>query len=602
MKKKSPLFPFIFIYASLILMYCVLHGFEYSYYRFESDLVSWLSSDQDLLMKYLYDGCSFFTTLFITGNIYYQIMEASYRHAVSMPYFTLQNRVNLDYLRALSWMFALLTSMLLIESYYGCIEAPFLLYYRTPAAFPLVPLSFPAAFITMGEDFLPILQNMPTAWISIKDLVIFLILGCYAAVYLLLSPLMEKWTPDADTYRANKTQNKKTVSYTVFIPHILFSIIFLPASLLNFLYILVVGKSNIEIYRDKFPIYLMMHKRPEKKDSFLNSIFSESDQLPLALILSFLYITIIRYGSVTELLRGVYKTINILIFLLLINIIFLVLFVNNNREILISISDNPSESDDLEKEVLALHNSYLQTYRELQSLQKEYDKVVQNDRNWMNLFLHVLVNKSKGFVNTINEYEDTGFIPYEKLKPGTEAFEQIVYKCCLLGQAIASKKPTPVEKLPAFFIKKYRDSTGHFQNQLKPYITSGRIHLNMHGLENEPINIDLAKVQAIIEIILTNAIENALPNTIISIDYAEDKDKHTLTVSNIIDSKKEENIQRKLTVINEFWNQRNQDDSSLRYNNVSLGLILAKIYAETMDAAFTYNIEDHFRFVARLTV
>lgn len=595
MKKESRLLHFCFVYASMLLLYCVIHDFEYLYYNDGSAPSIWLHYNKDFALKCVYEACSFVTIIFIGYNVIRQLGEALLIYVQSIPSEGNIRRPDRIMHPAISFLPAIIFYTLMVEFSRGDLIANnILLYSRTSNAFPEIP------------------EVQPADWLSMRDIIVFVILFCYAAAYFLISPHMKKWMLATNNNRASDFLGKMRL-FVLFI-------IFMPAVFSSFLYSLALGKCNIENCLNYFPVNLT-------QKGLLKYLFSEKRQLSMTLILSFFYVAVTRYVSIISDLRGTYIIISIFIFafLCILNCLMMSWVSIIDTTISVSVSDEIDNADDWPQGILALHDSYLQARQELQTLQKEYDKVIQHDKNWMNLFLHALVNESKGFTKTINDYENVGLIPYEKIKPAANKLDQIVYDCFLLGEAIAGRRPTIVEKAPAYFIKVYRDSHGKFQDMLRPYITSGQIHLDMHGLENNHVEIDLEKTKTIIEILLTNAMDYALPNTIISIDYSEDNEKHSLTVSNIINPEKEEEIRMRLAVIDEFWNQGDQDapqkgDKSValadksfcemedqnaspkRDKSVHLGLILAKINAENMGATFTYNVEDHLRFVARLTV
>ena len=618
MKKESRLLHICFVYASILLLYCVIHDFEYLYYNDGSAPVIWLHFNRDFALKCVYEACSLVTIIFIGYNVIRQLIEALLIYSKSFSSEENNYRPEKFALHAVSFVLAAFFYSLIIEFSDGRpITTSILLYNRTANALPEIP------------------KGLPVDWLSMRDIIAFVILFCYTAAFFIISPHMKKWMLATNNNRASVFLGKMRL-FVLFI-------IFMPAVFSSFLYSLALGNYNIENCLNYFPVNLT-------QKGLLKYLFSEKRQLSMTLILSFFYIAVTRYVSIIDDLRGTYIIISVFIFAFLCILILLMMSWVSiiDTTVSVSVSDEIDNVDDWPQGILALHDSYLQTRQELQALQKEYDKVIQHDKNWMNLFLHVLLNKSSGVTNTIDTYESTGLIPYEKMKPAADELEKIAYKCSLLGAAIAGRRPTLAEMVPAYFIKVYRDSTGQFQDKLRPYITSGQIYLDMHGLENESVNIDLVKTQTIIEILLTNAMEHALPNTIISIDYSEDKEKHSLTVSNIIKPDKEDEIRMCLAEIDEFWTQGDQDapqkgdksvaladksfcemedqdapqkeDKSValadksfcemedqnaspkRNKSVHLGLIIAKINAENMGATFTYNIEDHLRFVARLTV
>lgn len=618
MKKESHLLHICFIYASILLLYCVIHDFEYLYYNDGSAPVIWLHFNRDFALKCVYEACSLVTIIFIGYNVIRQLIEALLIYSKSFSSEENNYRPEKFALHAVSFTLAAFFYSLIIEfSNGGPITTSILLYNRTANALPEIP------------------KGLPVEWLSMRDIIAFVILFCYTVAFFIISPHMKKWMLATNNNRASDFFGKMRLFVLL--------IIFMPAVFSSFLYSLALGNYNIENCLNYFPVNLT-------QKGLLKYLFSEKRQLSMTLILSFFYVAVTRYVSIISDLRGIYIIISIFIFAFLCILILLMMSWVSiiDTTISVSVSDEIDNVDDWPQGILALHDSYLQARQELQTLQKEYDKVIQHDKNWMNLFLHALVNESKGFTKTINDYENVGLIPYENIKPAANKLDQIVYDCFLLGEAIAGRRPTIDEKAPAYFIKVYRDSHGKFQDMLRPYITSGQIHLDMHGLENDHVEIDLEKTKTIIEILLTNAMDYALPNTIISIDYSEDNEKHSLTVSNIIKPEKEEEIRMRLAVIDEFWSRGDQDApqkgntsvalanksfcevedqdapqkgdksvaladksfcemedknaSSKRDKSVHLGLILAKINAENMGATFTYNIEDHLRFVARLTV
>lgn len=379
--------------------------------------------------------------------------------------------------------------------------------------------------------------------------------------------------------------------------------IFFPVSVLHNLFGLVFGKGYFD-EKNKVEIIgflkRIFHIEREKigfvVESFVEILFSYYGYIIALMTFSYVYIAVIVYPTIeykefsqmyevdmADGLWGVFVT------------TCLIMTWYAIANVVICVLEKPEDIFIWTRRVKELHESNRELNLNNIALQNEYDLIVKNDKEWMTLFLHVLGNSSSVLGAHIDKYSNGDFIPYNEIQPEIEELEKILDKCYSLADVLASRELSSDEVVSASFLKEFKDSAN-----IRPYVSEGRISLNMHGLENELLETDPKKVHDIIKSILDNALQYALDNTVIDIDYSKNDEKHILTISNVIDPAKEEEITRRIELIDSFWINRVYPPS--REKKIFIGLILAKINAQNMKAEFTYGLENHLRFVARLTL
>lgn len=330
-------------------------------------------------------------------------------------------------------------------------------------------------------------------------------------------------------------------------------------------------------------------------ESFVEILFSCYGYIIVLLSFSYVYIATILYPTIEykefshmyegDVVEGVWRvfvtTCLLMTWYAIAKVVFCVL-------------EKPEDIFIWTKKVKELYKSNKDLQENHAALQNEYDIIVKNDKEWMTLFLHFLGNSSSILHVHMDEYSDGDSIPYDKIQPEIVNLEKILYKCYSLADVLASREISKDKVVSASFLKEFKNSV-----DIRPYVSKGRISLNMHGHENDDFITDSKKVQSIIKIILDNALQHALDNTVIDIDYSIDGEKHVLTISNIIDPSKEDEITRRIRFIDSFWKNREYPPSQ---EKLCIGLILAKINAQNMKAEFTYKLENHLRFVTRLAI
>ena len=432
-----------------------------------------------------------------------------------------------------------------------------------------------------GQNKVQVMTATASTVFAWDNNIIFII--CYVLIYSILSPYFKELHP---------------FFYGLFV------FIFFPVYLFDVFFSFILYETYFdEKHKEKF--YSLLKKvfyTKERNDRFVNAIvgiaFSDG-KIVIITVLSYIYISLMLYPLINytalhdiyvrDILRG-----SLILFIagcLLITWFSIV-------DVIGYIFNTPEQFYNWPHEIVELYNSNKKLQEEFQNLKNDYETIKQDDKDWIALIVHVLKTRSAIFSEYIRNYNGKDCIPSAELRPKVEEFGSILGKCLQIEDAIFDREVVSDETTPATYLRFYKETSGYVPKMLKPFVLDERISLNMHGLENEIIEIDDYKFKTILEHLFENATQYALDDTVISIDFTKENDTYILTISNIINPAKEQEILAHINKIDEFWNTRSfpsPDD-----NKVCLGLILAKINAQHMKADLVYKLENHLRFVVKL--